>query len=101
MRVGGTFQNGTYQAWLECGQKSHGISGGFASSAQQLRLAVGEEQALVFAQCPLDFLIARQRLGIRDAKPLGGLQLGVMKVTDAMFAHQTRGFLGDAQAIPL
>ena len=68
---------------------------------QELWLAVAKEQALVLAQRVLDFKVSRQGLGVEDAESLGRLQLGVVKVTNPVFAHQPGGFLGDSNAIAL
>jgi hypothetical protein len=101
VRIGSAFQHGADQARLERGEKAHRLDGGLASLSQQLRLAVGEKQALVFAQRLLDLQIARQRLRFENAQSFGCLQLGVVKIADTVLAHQAGGFLGDAHAIAL
>src|SRR6185437_17038859 len=83
------------------GEEAHRLQRRLAARAQQLRLAVGEEQALVLAQRLLDLLVARQRLGIEDAQPLGGLELGAVEVADAVLAHQAGRFLRHAPPVAL
>ena len=48
VRIGGAFQHGADQARLERGEETHRLDRGLAALPQQLRLAVGEKQALVF-----------------------------------------------------
>src|SRR5690606_13664816 len=82
----------------EGGEELQRAQRGFAAGAQVMRLAVAEEQALVFAQRVLDLAVARQRGIVVDAEPLGGLALGLVEVADAALGHQSRGLVGQAGA---
>ncbi|GLQ96866.1 hypothetical protein GCM10007863_12860 [Dyella mobilis] len=96
MRIGSPVEHGTYQSRFEVLQEAHGLNGRLAPGFEQLRLAVALEKTLVLAQRLLDFVIAGERLFVEDAQAFGGLAFGVVEVTDAVFAHQSRRFLGDA-----
>ncbi|GAB3025073.1 hypothetical protein GCM10027285_03640 [Oleiagrimonas citrea] len=46
-----------------------------------------------------DLAISRQCLLVVDPHAFGGLEFGVVKVADAVFAHQAGRFLGDALTV--
>src|SRR6185312_12410084 len=58
-------------------------------------MCFAEEQSLVFAQRVFDLAIARQRGVVMDAKPVGGLELGLVEVANAALGHQSRGLMGE------
>ena len=97
MFIGGAFQYRAYQPWIEAAQEEHAFHRGLAAGPQGQRLRIALEDALVLAQGLFDLVVPRQGLVVDDAQALGGLQLGMVEVADAVFAHQPGGFLGDAK----
>ncbi len=63
----GAIEHSADQAWFEAQQETHRFDGGLASCSEQLWLAIGLKQPLVFAQRLLDLVIARKRLFIKHA----------------------------------
>jgi hypothetical protein len=96
VRIRRAFENGADQSRVERSKKLHGLDGRLSPLSQQLWLAVGEKQALVFTQRILNLEVARECLRIEDAQAFGRLQLGVVKIADAVLAHQASCFLGYA-----
>ena len=92
--VRAAIEHATDQPRLERGEELQRLQGGLALPQQAIGLGLpGTEQALVFGQGFLDLAIARQGGVFEDAQPLGGLELGLVEVADAVLGHQPGGFV--------
>src|SRR5206468_3527938 len=91
-------EHGADQTRLEILEEFHRIARFLAQAANGLQMFVGLEQALIFAQRVFDFGVVGELRFLAGAEALGGFAFGHLEIANAAFAHQTRGFDGDAPA---
>lgn len=95
--IGGTFKHRTDQPGRERGQELHRAQRGLAPPTQARHVRLADEQALVLAQCVLDFAVAGQgSIVVGMPSRLAALSLASV-VADAALGHQPGGFVRQSQ----
>ena len=86
------------QARLKLGQHAHGVERDAALFLQGVVMGIAPEQPLMRAQRGLDLDVLRQHRDIVDAEAIRRLALGLQKILDAVFGHDSRGLLRESAA---
>ena len=83
---------------MELRQNPHGVECDAPLFLQGVIMGIPPKEALVRAQRILDLDVFRQHRNIVDAEAICRLALGLQKILNAVFGHDSRGLLRESAA---